>query len=138
VPRPPSCEPVVISPHFTRCASAGSGHDLKKSNLRGLTLGRKRLAYEIPDEFQFRSPGAMHYEVIRSVNDKSLHIIFPEGTFGVLPDLVRRLGPWRGVIGGQIITLKPHYRVQLAEQGFVLLYQSRAKFSAEELPQATP
>ena len=72
----------------------------------------------------------MDYEIIRSVHDKSLHIIFPEGTFGVLPDVVRRLGPWRGLIGGSIIALKQHYRDQLAEQGFVLVYQELAHFSA--------
>ena len=74
---------------------------------------------------------AMDYEVIRSVNDKSLHIIFVEGTFGVLPDFVRRLGPWRGLVGGQVICLKPHYRHQLVEQGFVLVHQPRDNFSAE-------
>jgi hypothetical protein len=74
----------------------------------------------------------MHYEIIRSVTDKSLYIIFAEGTFGILPDLVRRLGPWRGLIGGNIISLKPHYRLQLTEQGFVLVYQKLANFSAEK------
>ena len=73
----------------------------------------------------------MDYEVVRSVTDKSLHIIFAEGTFGVLPPLVRRLGPWRGCIGGSIISLKPHYRHQLAEQGFVVLHQEIANFSIE-------
>jgi hypothetical protein len=75
----------------------------------------------------------MHYEVIRSVTDKSLHIIFAEGMFGLLPDVVRRLGPWRSLSGGDIISLKPHYRVQLAEQGFVLVYyQDVVSFSAEK------
>jgi hypothetical protein len=73
----------------------------------------------------------MDYEVIRSVKDKSLHIIFMEGTFGVLPEFVRRLGPWRGLVGGQVLSLKPHYRHQLAEQGFVLVHQSKDDFSAE-------
>lgn len=73
----------------------------------------------------------MDYEVIRSVKDKSLHIIFMEGTFGVLPEFVRRLGPWRGLVGGQVLSLKAHYRHQLAEQGFVLVHQSQDNFSAE-------
>jgi len=73
----------------------------------------------------------MDYEVIRSVTDKRLHIIFVEGTFGVLPDFVRRLGPWRGLVGGKVLSLKPHYRHQLAEQGFVLVHQPRDNFSAE-------
>ena len=73
----------------------------------------------------------MDYEVIRSVTDKNLHIIFVEGTFGTLPDVVRRLGPWRGLIGGNIMSLKPHYRHQLAEQGFVLVHRHGVDFSAE-------
>jgi len=73
----------------------------------------------------------MHYEVIRSVTDKSIHLIFKEGTFGTLPDLIRHLGPWRGLIGGNITSLKAHYRAQLAEQGFVMLYQHVASFTAE-------
>ena len=62
------------------------------------------------------------------MHERSLHIIFPEGTFGVLPNIVRRLGPWRVLIGGDIIALKPHYRDQLAEQGFALVYQESALF----------
>jgi hypothetical protein len=73
----------------------------------------------------------MYYEVIRSVTDKSLHVIFVEGTFSSLPDLVRRLGPWRGLIGGDLMSLKPHYRHQLNEQGFVLIHQKVANFTAE-------
>jgi len=73
----------------------------------------------------------MDYEVIRSVSDKSLHIIFVEGTFSVLPEVVRRLGPWRGLIGGTVVSLKPHYRHQLAEQGFVLIHQDVATFSPD-------
>jgi hypothetical protein len=73
----------------------------------------------------------MHYEVIRSGTDKSLHIIFVEGTFGSLPDPIRRLGPWRGLIGGKVVSLKLHYRQQLAEQGFVLIHQKVVNFAAE-------
>jgi hypothetical protein len=50
---------------------------------------------------------ALRYEILRSVHDKSLHIIFPEGAFGVLLNIVRRLGPWRVLIGGNIIALTP-------------------------------
>ena len=73
----------------------------------------------------------MYYEVIRSVTYKSLHIIFVEGTFGSLPDPVRRLGPWRGLIGGKMMSLKLHYRQQLTEQGFVLIHQKVADFTPE-------
>jgi hypothetical protein len=72
----------------------------------------------------------MRYEVIRSVDDRGLHIIFAEGTFGMLPERVRQhLGPWKGLTEGDVSSLKPHYRVQLAEQGFVVLYQRISNFS---------
>jgi hypothetical protein len=51
-----------------------------------------------------------------------------------LPDRVRHLGPWKGLTGGEIDGLKLHYRLQLAEQGFVLVYQELANFSAEKSP----
>jgi hypothetical protein len=73
----------------------------------------------------------MYYEVIRSVTDKCLHIIFVEGTFGSLPDPVRGLGPWRGLIGGKMMSLKSHYRQQLTEQGFVLIHQKVVNFTAQ-------
>jgi hypothetical protein len=76
----------------------------------------------------------MRYEVVRSVADKSLHVIFNEDAFALLPDRVRHLGPWQGLTGGEIDWLKLHYRLQLAEQGFVLVYQQLANFSAEKSP----
>jgi hypothetical protein len=76
----------------------------------------------------------MRYEVVRSVADKSLHVIFNDGAFALLPDRVRHLGPWQGLTGGEIDGLKLHYRLQLAEQGFVLVYQQLASFSAEKSP----
>jgi hypothetical protein len=73
----------------------------------------------------------MRYEAVRSVNDKSLHIIFNAGAFDTLPQRVRQLGPWQGLIGGDTASLKLHYRLQLAEQGFVVVHQPIAAFSAE-------
>jgi hypothetical protein len=72
----------------------------------------------------------MRYEVVRSVNDKSLHVIFNEGGFDALPQRIRQLGPWQGLTGGDIASLKLHYRLQVADQGFVLVYQHLADFSA--------
>jgi hypothetical protein len=73
----------------------------------------------------------MRYEAVRSVNDKSLHVIFNEGAFDALPQRIRHLGPWQGLTGGDINLLKLHYRLQLAEQGFVVVHQHLASFSAE-------
>ena len=73
----------------------------------------------------------MRYEAVRSVNDKSLHVIFHDDAFSALPDRIRQLGPWQGLSGGDINSLRAHYRLQLAEQGFVLVYQHLATFTPE-------
>ena len=70
------------------------------------------------------------YEARRSVRDKSLHVIYAAGAFDGLPDCVRHLGPWEGLQGGAIERLKPHYRLQIAEQGFTVVYQHLMIFSA--------
>jgi hypothetical protein len=75
--------------------------------------------------------GVMRYEAVRSVNDKSLHVLFNDDAFSALPDRIRQLGPWQGLTGGAIASLKAHYRLQLAEQGFVLIYQPLATFSTD-------
>jgi hypothetical protein len=66
----------------------------------------------------------MRYEVVRSV--------ITAGTFDALPQRVRQLGPWQGLSSGEIECLKLHYRLQLTEQGFVLVYQHVATFSAAQ------
>jgi hypothetical protein len=71
------------------------------------------------------------YEAVRSVTDKSLHVIFRAGEFDALPHRIRCLGPWQGLSGGHLDRLKAHYRLQLAEQGFCVVYQHLASFSAE-------
>jgi hypothetical protein len=43
----------------------------------------------------------MHYEAVRSNNDKYLHVIFPEGGFDALPQHILHLGPWQGLTGGR-------------------------------------
>ena len=73
----------------------------------------------------------MRYEAVRSNTDKSMHIICAEGAFESLPDCVRHLGPRQGLSGGDNAQLKPHYRLQLPEQGFVVVYQKLAAFTAE-------
>jgi hypothetical protein len=44
---------------------------------------------------------------------------------------VRQLGPWQGTTGGECARLKPHYRLQIAEQGFTVVYRPVGAFSAE-------
>lgn len=73
----------------------------------------------------------MRYEAVRSVNDKSLHVVFNDDAFSELPERIRQLGPWQGLLGSPVVSLRPHYRLQLAEQGFVLVYQPLAAFTAD-------
>jgi hypothetical protein len=44
----------------------------------------------------------MRYEIVRSVHDKSVHVIFGGGTFDALPTRIKSMGPWQGLSGGQI------------------------------------
>lgn len=74
-------------------------------------------------------PSVMRYDIVRSVHDKSVHLIFREGTFDTLPTRIKSMGPWQGLTGGAMKELKLHYRLQVAEQGFVVLYQHLTTFS---------
>ena len=70
------------------------------------------------------------YEALRSVSDKSLHLIFVQGGFAALTR-IRQLGPWQGLSGGEIMRLKVYYRLQRAKQNFVVVYQQVAAFSVQ-------
>ena len=70
----------------------------------------------------------MRYQILRSVRDKKIHVICGDGSFGGLPDDIRKLGPWQSLMRGDLDRLKTHYRLQLAEQGFVVVHQSMGTF----------
>jgi hypothetical protein len=40
------------------------------------------------------------------------------------------MGPWQGLSRGEIRHLRPHYRLQIAEQGFAVIYQHIGAFFA--------
>jgi CHASE1-domain containing sensor protein len=77
----------------------------------------------------------MRYDVVRSVEDTSVHVLFRAGAFDDLPTRIRHMGPWQGLSGGEMRRLKLHYRLQIAEQGFAVLYQPLATFSSTNAPQ---
>ena len=61
-----------------------------------------------------------------------IHVLCHEGeAFEMLPARIRRLGPWIGSREGEIANLKPHYRMLLVEQGFVVLYIRPTKLQPE-------
>jgi hypothetical protein len=73
----------------------------------------------------------MRYQIVRSVRDKKIHVICGDGNFDALPDDIRKLGPWQSLSRGDVERLKTHYRLQLAEQGFVVVHQHMGAFSPE-------
>jgi hypothetical protein len=75
----------------------------------------------------------VRYKVWRSNKDKSLHLLCGEGpaAFNALPTAIRPLGPWTGGAEGDVNQLRLAYRVQLAEQGFVVIYAHVAQLQLE-------
>ena len=60
------------------------------------------LLFDVPFLFQSCYSSAMRYEAVRSNTDKSLHVIFNDDAFSALPDRIRQLGPWQGLLGGAV------------------------------------
>ena len=73
----------------------------------------------------------MRYKVWRSNTDKHLQLICRDGEFDALPARIRHLGPWQGSKDGDIERLKPQYRAQIAEQGFVIVHRHVKDFEPE-------
>lgn len=73
----------------------------------------------------------MHYQVMRSVSDKHVHVICRDGEFDQLPDYIRHQGPWQVVQRGEIVNLKRSYRLRLARYGLVLEHSELALFKPE-------
>src|SRR5215470_5162710 len=81
----------------------------------------------------------MRYKVWRSNKNKSLHLLCAEGSgaFNSLPTPIRHLGPWTGGAEGEANQLRRAYRVQLAEQGFVVIYAHVAQLQWRTSPACT-
>jgi len=82
----------------------------------------------------------VHYKIWRSNKDKSLHLLCGGGpaAFNVLPAAIRHLGPWTGGAEGDVNRLRLTYRVQLAEQGFVVIYDHVSKLQLENVAGVHP
>jgi hypothetical protein len=66
------------------------------------------------------------YEYARSAREKSLLLIFPEGTFEGLPFEVRLAAPWTGHGVGDISALKPADRHHFHSRGYAILREASA------------
>ena len=71
------------------------------------------------------------YEALRSVSDKTLHVLCRAGAFYTLPDEVRHRGPWQMLRSGFIVHLRPEYRLSLAQDGYVVINQPIGFFAPE-------
>ena len=62
------------------------------------------------------------YQTLRSVSDHHVFVVCRDGTFyELVPDDVRKQGPWQGQDRGEVETLKPEYRLALARDGYMLV-----------------
>jgi len=62
------------------------------------------------------------YEYIMSARPRGrLRLIHPAAGFAALPDKVRHRGPWCDGQEGDVVRLKPEYRLALARDGYVLV-----------------
>ena len=72
----------------------------------------------------------MRYKVWQSNKNKYLHLLCGEGpeALSALPAAIRHLGhPWTGGAEGDVNRLRLPYRLMLAEQGFVVIYEHVSK-----------
>src|SRR5271169_6838949 len=54
------------------------------------------------------------YQTLRSVSENHVFVVCRDGTFyELVPEAVRKQGPWQGMHRGEIEKLKPEYRLAL-------------------------
>ncbi len=69
------------------------------------------------------------YHTLRSVSDNHVFVICRDGEFYLLPDHVCYQGPWQGMRRGDMVNLKPEYRLALARNGYALVKCEGAVFN---------
>ena len=75
---------------------------------------------------------SVHYQTFRSVSDVHVFVLCYDGKFyDVVPDEVRKQGPWQGQHLGEVDKLKPEYRLALARDGYMLVKCEFAVFKPE-------
>jgi hypothetical protein len=79
-----------------------------------------------------KSGPAFNNERIESAQHRGLVVLGYDGKFyDVVPDDVRKQGPWQGQHLGDVDKLKPEYRQALARDGYALLKCEGAVFKPE-------
>jgi hypothetical protein len=72
------------------------------------------------------------YQTFRSVSDHHVFVVCRDGTFyGLVPQVVRKEGPWQDQHRGDVSRLKPEYRLALARDGYALVKCELAVFKPE-------
>ncbi len=65
------------------------------------------------------------------MHDKSVHLVFEEGSFDDLPEHVRKKGPWQHLKSGEFGNLRADYLKAITAHRYVIVEQSASVFSAE-------
>ena len=72
----------------------------------------------------------MRYERSRGSNDKHRHVLCREDQFyNIVPDGIRKRGPWQVITRGYVQSLKPEYRLALARDGWLYIEAHPVGFS---------
>ncbi len=73
------------------------------------------------------------YECIRSAVNRRTFVIHYEGEDGfyAMPQDMRRRGPWTDKQTGEVMRLKPDYRLALAKQNYVLIENAPSGWKPE-------
>ena len=75
---------------------------------------------------------SVRYEFARSKHEKSLLLVFPEGTFEGLPFEIRLAAPWVGNGYGDLSELKPHDKRHLHQFGYTILREQNVRGESGE------
>lgn len=72
------------------------------------------------------------YEHVMSARPRgAIRLLFREGEYDRLPSEAKRGGPWTGTFTGEMVRLKPAYRLAIARDGYCRVEGEALGFSAE-------
>ena len=74
----------------------------------------------------------MRYQTFRSISDVHVFVICRDDTFyELVPDVVRKQGPWQGQHRGELANLNTQYLIDIEERGYALVRCEAAVFKPE-------